>query len=125
MDVISARALLGVSPSADAGTIKRAYRRLARTSHPDHGGDAVAFGRLVEAQRLALEFAPATEWAQPDPTSRSCWLGMTPDRRSTVSFVDSPVASRRRPSVPLRPVGSARPPSPSFGDILAEKLAAA
>jgi len=50
----SARALLGVSPSATTGQIKRAYRRLALECHPDCGGDPTAFQRLVEAQRVLL-----------------------------------------------------------------------
>jgi molecular chaperone DnaJ len=32
-------AVLGVDPSADADTIRRAYRELAREHHPDFGGD--------------------------------------------------------------------------------------
>ena len=33
-------AVLGVDPRADADTIRRAYRELARRHHPDFGGDA-------------------------------------------------------------------------------------
>ena len=32
-------AVLGVDPDADAATIRRAYRALARRHHPDFGGD--------------------------------------------------------------------------------------
>ncbi len=32
-------AVLGVDPTADADTIRRAYRELARLHHPDFGGD--------------------------------------------------------------------------------------
>lgn len=44
---------LDTSPGAalDHGAAKRAYRALARTHHPDHGGDAATFQRL----RLAYE----------------------------------------------------------------------
>ncbi|HEX6445421.1 MAG TPA: J domain-containing protein [Streptosporangiales bacterium] len=41
--------LLGVARDADADVIARAYRRLARVSHPDHGGNAGMFRLLRTA----------------------------------------------------------------------------
>ncbi|GAA1820701.1 J domain-containing protein [Nesterenkonia flava] len=41
--------VLGVSPDADAKTIRAAYRKQARLNHPDHGGDAEAFHRVQQA----------------------------------------------------------------------------
>ncbi|HEY0187539.1 MAG TPA: DnaJ C-terminal domain-containing protein [Cellulomonas sp.] len=42
-------AVLGVAKDADASTIKKAYRKLARTMHPDHNpGDAVAEAKFKE-----------------------------------------------------------------------------
>ncbi|THJ65991.1 J domain-containing protein [Arthrobacter echini] len=41
--------ILGVSPSADARTIKSAYRRAARAAHPDLGGNATAFHDVAVA----------------------------------------------------------------------------
>ena len=42
-------AILGVPQDADAATIKKAYRKLARTMHPDHNvGDAKAEERFKE-----------------------------------------------------------------------------
>ncbi len=46
--------VLELPASADAGTVKRAYRRLAREHHPDRGGDPATFHRLQQAyERLA------------------------------------------------------------------------
>lgn len=42
-------AVLGVAKDADAAAIKKAYRKLARTMHPDHNpGDAVAEAKFKE-----------------------------------------------------------------------------
>lgn len=41
--------LLGVAPDADATTVKRAYRRLARVVHPDTGGTPGMFRLLTMA----------------------------------------------------------------------------
>jgi DnaJ-domain-containing protein 1 len=38
MSLKEARALLGVTPQADAAEIQAAYARLMRTAHPDRGG---------------------------------------------------------------------------------------
>lgn len=38
--------LLGVAPDADPATIHAAYRRAAKTTHPDQGGDRAAWDRL-------------------------------------------------------------------------------
>lgn len=51
---LQALALLGLEPDATAAAIKRAYRRLAKTHHPDLGGDAEAFLRLDAAYRSLL-----------------------------------------------------------------------
>ena len=42
-------AILGVEPSADAWTIRGAYRTLARRCHPDAGGDQATMIQLNEA----------------------------------------------------------------------------
>jgi len=53
-----ARRLLGVALDATADDVDRAFRRRVRTAHPDRGGDAATFRRLVEA-RTTLTTAPA------------------------------------------------------------------
>jgi hypothetical protein len=41
--------LLGVSPGATDAELKAAYRKKAMEAHPDHGGDAETFRRVVAA----------------------------------------------------------------------------
>ncbi len=48
--------LLGLDPSCGELDIRRAYRRKARQSHPDHGGDAESFKQLQRAYEAALHF---------------------------------------------------------------------
>lgn len=46
--------VLGVNEDATAEEIKRAYRKKARESHPDNGGDGEAFRRVNEAHRVLI-----------------------------------------------------------------------
>jgi hypothetical protein len=48
--------VLGVTPPCSVDDIKAAYRRLAKESHPDAGGDATAFMALEQAYRDALAY---------------------------------------------------------------------
>ncbi len=41
--------VLALASTADAADVKRAYRRLAREHHPDHGGDPELFHELQQA----------------------------------------------------------------------------
>lgn len=54
--------LLGVAPDADAITIKRAYRRLARVVHPDTGGTAGMFRMLTVAYETLADPALRQEY---------------------------------------------------------------
>lgn len=40
---------LGIDPSADSDTIKKAYKKLAMTHHPDRGGDTKLFQSISQA----------------------------------------------------------------------------
>lgn len=54
----NARRLLGVPPGADAQSVKRAYRRLARAFHPDaHPGADEAAQRAMAARFVAITLA--------------------------------------------------------------------
>ncbi|WP_205678984.1 DnaJ domain-containing protein [Aquisphaera insulae] len=60
-------AALGVKFPCSVQSIKAAYRRLARKTHPDAGGDPSAFRALERAYREALAYFSATdEPAGPD-----------------------------------------------------------
>jgi hypothetical protein len=48
-------AILGVGRDADDAAIRTAFRRLAKESHPDSGGDADAFVLCQKAQDLLLD----------------------------------------------------------------------
>ena len=43
---------LGIDRGADAKTVKAAFRRAARATHPDQGGDAEAFKRVTHANLI-------------------------------------------------------------------------
>jgi curved DNA-binding protein CbpA len=47
--------ILGLSRDADAAAIKSAYRRRAKSAHPDTGGDAELFADLKLAYELLLD----------------------------------------------------------------------
>lgn len=47
--------ILGVPPTADAQTIKTAYRTVAKTLHPDRGGDPEAFRLLKLAHDILTD----------------------------------------------------------------------
>lgn len=47
--------LLGVSPDADAKTIKAAHRALIKSRHPDSGGSAADAARLNHARDVLLK----------------------------------------------------------------------
>lgn len=49
-----ALAALGLAPGATEADVRRAYRRLALTTHPDRGGSAEAFRRITEARDAAM-----------------------------------------------------------------------
>jgi len=52
VSVIDPYVLLGVERDADDATIKAAYRKVAKSAHPDSGGDADQFAKLQLAYEL-------------------------------------------------------------------------
>ena len=49
--------MLGVSKTATADEIKKAYRQMARENHPDAGGDEEKFKDINEAETIVEEAA--------------------------------------------------------------------
>jgi curved DNA-binding protein len=58
---------LGVSKSANADEIKRAYRRMANQHHPDKGGDTEKFKEVEEAYRVLSDPQKKAEYDNPQP----------------------------------------------------------
>ena len=54
-DIEAARALLGVSPAADAQAIRAAYRARIARAHPDAGGTQAEATALTKARDLLLK----------------------------------------------------------------------
>jgi DnaJ-domain-containing protein 1 len=55
LDLVEARAVLGVGADADADAIRSAHRRLASQVHPDRGGSADLAHRVNAARDLLLK----------------------------------------------------------------------
>lgn len=55
MPQLNPYAELGVDPGADAAAVRRAYRRRAKETHPDHGGNPAAFARTKTASLVLLD----------------------------------------------------------------------
>ena len=58
---MNAFGVLGLSPGATSAEVKARYRDLARTLHPDAGGDAAEFSKVAQAYREALAEATVRE----------------------------------------------------------------
>ena len=51
--------VLGIAPSASLAQAESAFKRLAKTAHPDHGGSHDAMSRLTAAREAARRARPA------------------------------------------------------------------
>ena len=68
-------ATLGVSRSASADEIKRAYRRLASQHHPDKGGDTQKFQEIEEAYRILGDDQQRQQYDNPRPQNINMGFG--------------------------------------------------
>src|SRR3979409_1222557 len=89
--------ILGVSRDATAEDIQRAYRKLARTYHPDMNKDHAAEGKFKEiAEAHAL---------LPDPTTRKKYDAFGHDFRGVPDDVDPEMYRRARAGGARRQAG--------------------
>jgi hypothetical protein len=70
MDGRRARRVLGVRKSAGPDEIRRAFRARALVTHPDHGGDPLAFAEVRSAFEV-LRAAPSVAPTAPSMPARS------------------------------------------------------
>ena len=59
MNLPQAYQILGIPYGSDSSTVRRQWRRLARIHHPDRGGSATDFCRIIEAYQFIVNTPPA------------------------------------------------------------------
>ena len=107
--------VLGIPTTATERDIKTAYRRAARHSHPDHGGDAASFRQVTMAYETLIDPARRAAYDRSygaGPQHRPGWSG--PPSASTFT------ASARGPASPRAPKVSASDPAvfvPAFTEL--------
>lgn len=113
-------AVLGVTSKASSAEVRAAYRRLARTTHPDLAGDAAAERMKLVNLAAAILLEPASRArydALRDPTPP--WNGFFPPERPA-----APRPQARPWSGPVRPPATLRRPSASMREMLVGVAAA-
>ncbi len=114
--------VLALSSTADREDVKRAYRRLAREYHPDHGGDPDLFQEVTRAyERLATDDPPPSvtsvvrgrpsrsPFVDAPPTADVAdidWMTTVPTVGETLSRDRLAVSLLRRPAAPVAPVAA-------------------
>ena len=114
MDAQDPRSVLGLPLDATRGEAQRAFRRLAKATHPDAGGDPAAFRAVAGAWADLAAVLPLDRPARLSPHA----LAYRPPATRTVW-------TERRPSVPAAPGGAARVAAPAGGRDFASILQAA
>lgn len=65
------RAVLGLPEDADLGQARRAFRQLAKRTHPDAGGDGPTFAEIADAfAALRAQLPPAPITSTPTAPAR-------------------------------------------------------
>lgn len=75
--------VLGIPRTAGITEIKTAYRKAARLTHPDHGGDAAAFGEVTLAYETLIDPASRQRYDRSYGTESSYLRGKAPAQEST------------------------------------------
>ncbi len=109
MDGTTALVELGLAPGATSSQISRAFRELAKRTHPDLRGSAAAFRRLREAREVALAAAPVEAFLVVEAN------GPAPASGPWLTDMDAPTPRFDRTDSGGRPV-TARPAIHSHAD---------
>ena len=78
----SAYEVLGVPFDADEAALKAAWRKAARRTHPDHGGDPAEFRAVSEAWQLVSTLESRLAYDQSFATT-TCLLYTSPSPRDS------------------------------------------
>ena len=95
------RAVLGLRPDATRGEAQRAFRRLAKQTHPDAGGDPADFRAVAGAWADLVAVLPADR-----PASPRRWPAPSPHAQAYRPPTSRVVWAEPRPSV--KPLGVRR-----------------
>ena len=74
---------LGVPRDADADTIKKAFRKLARKYHPDAGGDETKFKEINEAYEVLSDDKKRKLYDQYGTANSFWWRRLAGPRRKS------------------------------------------
>lgn len=101
--------ILGVSAAAPDAVIAAAYRALAKTAHPDAGGDTEAFQRIEQAYSTLSDPLKRAEYdrslrSRPGPASTA-----SAGQPHTASPSPGPGSQQNRPAGPAGRPGAGRP----------------
>jgi curved DNA-binding protein CbpA len=110
------RAILGVGPGASAAEIRAAYRRAAKTAHPDQGGSSEAFQRVRVAADLLLEELKSGRPARAERTSEERdlsslegdWMSASAELRAVWGLTREPVIVFAPQKIGLSPFSTGR-----------------
>jgi len=105
--------LLGLSESATLTEVKRAYRRLARTMHPDTGGDHARFAEITAAYNvLTGRSAPAKAAPRSRPDEDFDRDAAFADFRRRAAHFRTRTGASAQPESAAQPQASSTPPQP-------------
>src|SRR5579862_4940381 len=99
LNPIEARAILGLAPDAPPEALMGAFRSAAKSAHPDHGGDAERFRRVLEAYRL-LQSRPQLP---PPAVVEAAFVEVDPLTAFAGGEAEAVLADGRRVTIPIPP----------------------
>jgi hypothetical protein len=117
------RAVLGLPLDATRGEAQRAFRRLAKQTHPDAGGDAASFRAVADAWAALADELPADGPAGPGPAPARRGPGLSPHARAYRPAPSRIVWSELRPSPTPAPARRRHGRGPDFATILGAEMA--